>query len=215
MAKKYVIADKDSLKEFLRLAKSRRLAEAAGDDLFAGGDEEEQSNEQPAEQPAQDVASDATSGEQKPTEGGDDTSGSTVDIDKAAAGAGEELKKGEITMDMVVTKLNQLRSGRSLKDKTIAAEMEKYFNDLDDNERLALYAFLKGITQIITGEIPGEQATEPEDTKQIDIRGKAAPGDTKTLKVPVVHKGGPKAPDTLKPSKEDTSAPAPIQPKRR
>ena len=75
-----------------------------------------------------------------------------------------DMTPGSIDVDMVIHKLNTIRSGRSFRDENIHSQMKAYFEQLDENEELALYAFLKGIAQIVTGEISGEQATEPEDT---------------------------------------------------
>lgn len=74
----------------------------------------------------------------------------------------DELQKGNITIDMVIEKLNSIRSGRSFKDENIHDQMGKYFDALNDNERLALYAFLKGIAQIVTADIPAQNAPNPK-----------------------------------------------------
>ena len=63
---------------------------------------------------------------------------------------------------MLNQKLNMLRSGRSLRDATIAGEMQEYFNGLSDDERLALWTYLNGLSQILAGSVPGEDATDPQ-----------------------------------------------------
>lgn len=81
-----------------------------------------------------------------------------------------DMKLGNINLEMVIEKLNQIRSGRSFKDSEILYQMQVYFKQLNENEKLALYAFLKGLSQIVTGTIPGNAATEPEDSQpQIKI----------------------------------------------
>ncbi len=70
-----------------------------------------------------------------------------------------------ITIDSIVTRLNSIRSGRSFKDSDVNDEMEHYFNELDDAEKLALYAFLSGISEIVAGGEQGEDANEPTDAK--------------------------------------------------
>jgi hypothetical protein len=111
-----------------------------------------------------------------------------------------DMKLGNINLEMVIEKLNQIRSGRSFKDSEILYQMQVYFKQLNDNEKLALYAFLKGLSQIVTGTIPGDAAAEPEDTDpgiKIDNREGQA--------VPSADSGAPAAPSgkksvTIKPN---------------
>lgn len=134
-------------------------------------------------------------------------------------GAGD-LQKGQITFEMVVDKLNSIRSGRSFKDENISAQMQKYFDDLNDNEKLALYAFLKGISQIVTGEIPAQQAAGPNTThpelevKSTDDGDVEGAGKVKKIKPNIVKR---QVTTPSAPSKENTAPPAasPIVPKTR
>lgn len=143
---------------------------------------------------------------------------STMSVSKVASGeAGssanpEDLQKGNITIEMIVEKLNSIRSGRSFKDQNILAQMSTYFDDLNDNEKLALYAFLKGISQIVTGEISGEQAMDPQKTHpELEVTSKAEK-QVHSIKPNIIKK--PKAPSAPQ-SQENTAAPAPIVPKTR
>lgn len=143
---------------------------------------------------------------------------STMSVSKVASGeAGssanpEELQKGNITIEMIVEKLNSIRSGRSFKDQNILAQMSTYFDDLNDNEKLALYAFLKGISQIVTGEISGEQAMDPQKTHpELEVTSKGEK-QVHSIKPNIIKKPkGPSAPA----GQENTAAPAPIVPKTR
>jgi hypothetical protein len=142
-----------------------------------------------------------------------------VSISKVASGEtgttdveGNDLEKGNITMDMVIDKLNSVRSGKSFKDEAILGQMTQYFDDLNDNEKLALYAFLKGIAQIVTGEIAGQTATEPEQAGQKVVDQANGPeGKVKHVKPQVIKRAAPKAPAA--PPTENTAAP--IQAKQR
>lgn len=143
---------------------------------------------------------------------------STMSVSKVASGeAGssanpEDLQKGNITIEMIVEKLNSIRSGRSFKDQNILAQMSTYFDDLNDNEKLALYAFLKGISQIVTGEISGEQAMDPQKTHpELEVTSKAEK-QVHSIKPNIIKK--PKAPSAPQ-SQENTTAPTPIVPKTR
>ncbi len=75
-----------------------------------------------------------------------------------------ELPKAEdISLDMIVSRLNLIRSGRSASNEDVAVELNHYFEDLSNPERLALLAFLTGLSEILTGSSSGEDAPEPED----------------------------------------------------
>lgn len=81
--------------------------------------------------------------------------------------ADESIKKikldRKVTVEEIVEKINSIRAGRSLSNKNIRMQLEVYFSDLDEDEKLSLFAFLSGIAQIVTGEILGKIATEPDD----------------------------------------------------
>lgn len=85
------------------------------------------------------------------------TQSKTVETDK------ETLSGGAVTVDDVINKLNTIRSGKSFKDESIKGSMTQYVDSLSKAEKTALLAFLKGIAQLVTGEIPANNATEPSD----------------------------------------------------
>jgi hypothetical protein len=126
----------------------------------------------------------------------------------------ESLKKGEISVDQVIDKLNTIRSGRSFKDKEIKTSLDQYFQSLKKPEKVALFAFLKGIAQLVTGEIQGSKALEPADPDpSIEMKKNLY---KKMIKPTIVKKSsGDKKKLTGKVGgeKEDTSAPVPIKPK--
>jgi len=135
-------------------------------------------------------------------------SSKTVDSEK------DKLKKGEITPKDIVDKLNTIRSGKSFKDSAISTKMDEYINSLSKEEKTALLAFLKGLAQIVTGEIEASQAQDPsENPADIEMKKTNSP-EKKTIKPNVI-----KAPDKekieKKPSSEDTSGPVPITPKKK
>jgi len=123
-----------------------------------------------------------------------------------------KLEKGDVTVDDIIDKLNTIRSGKSFKDEKITSALDKYLSGLDKAEKTALLAFLKGISQVVTGEIAPETAIDPSSTGP-DVAMKKTTGPKKvTIKPSVI-----KAPDiekSKKPSAEDASGPVPIQPKK-
>jgi hypothetical protein len=147
--------------------------------------------------------------------------GTPVSPGKVAAGQagvsdpGADLQKGTITLDMVVERLNAIRSGRSFKDENISQQMQAYFNDLNDNERLALYAFLKGISQIVTGEIQGQAAPTPQTASPAVEMVDSGEGEIRHIKPNVIRKGPAPSSAPRAPSPENTAAPTPIVAKQR
>ena len=167
--------------------KQKKLMGEEDDDLF--GDEEGSSE----------VSSDSS----------DKSSSKTLDDEK------EKLKKGSIKSKDIVDKLNSIRSGKSFKDSAISSKLDEYVESLSKAEKVALLAFLKGLSQIVTGEVDAETATDPADPEP-DVKMKKGSGEkkVKTIK-PNVIKAPEKDKVEKKPSSEDTSGPVPITPKKK
>lgn len=234
---KYVIKDTDSLRKFMKVvAESGALytEEESDDDLLGDLDAATQSDK-PQDDPA--------AGNKEKPKGDTKPQGqsASVELGNVAAKGGEtsndeNLANGNISVDMIVDKINQVRAGRSLRDQHIAEEMEKYFNDLNDAERVALYAFLKGLTQVLSGEVDGSQATEPSDEPTPNVKmqatgkpqqdNKSSQNKTRHIKPNVLKKGNTTEPkqNTAQPQqtakqgvsngKEDTSAPIQVKSRR-
>lgn len=69
------------------------------------------------------------------------------------------------SFDSVVTAINTLRAGRSLRDKEIKTELNGYYDRLDENEREILFLFLKELSKILTGAVDADEAQDPSDPK--------------------------------------------------
>ena len=164
--------------------KQRALAEE-DDDLF--GDDE----------------SDESSKKDKPS-----VASKTMDDEK------EKLKKGNVEADDIIEKLNAIRAGRSFKDEDIAKKLDEYVNSLTKAEKVALFAFLKGISQMVTGEIEVDAAMDPGDPEPDVKMKKGEHSKHKEIK-PNIIKSPPKEKAEKKPSSEDTSGPVPITPKKK
>ena len=149
----------------------------------------------------------AASGEETKAEPEKPTTSKTGDDDV------ESLKKGDVNVDDVVDKLNAIRSGRSFKDENVKSNMDQYIQSLSKAERTALLAFLKGISQIVTGEVEAQKAIDPS-SKPADIEMKKdASVQKKSIKPNVIKSQMPVT--SKKPSAEDTSGPVPISPKKK
>tara|TARA_Y100000592_G_scaffold72198_1_gene112319 strand:- start:223 stop:879 length:657 start_codon:yes stop_codon:yes gene_type:complete len=72
--------------------------------------------------------------------------------------SGAQVKLSNILYD-----INQIRSGRSLRDPDVRDNLEDYFNRLTNPERMALSEFLEGLTDVIVKGVPAEDAEDPSD----------------------------------------------------
>jgi hypothetical protein len=116
------------------------------------------------------------------------------------------MKKGEVTAEKIIDKLNTIRSGKSFRDAEIKSSLQEYIDSLKKPEKIALFAFLKGIAQIVTGEIIGDAAVEPSDPAPAISMKKATV--KKVIKPTIIKKRASEE------GEEDTSPPAPIKPKK-
>jgi hypothetical protein len=139
--------------------KPKQAHEEADEDIFksiasAGGEGGDKSDKKPEKKkkaaPEQKPDAEAEPDEDQSTEEEPDEHGQV---------GGEE----RISFTMIRDELNFIRSGRSLRNKDIRAELKDYVTGLDTDERIALHAFLKGIGQILTAGIDSEQADEPSE----------------------------------------------------
>jgi hypothetical protein len=119
------------------------------------------------------------------------------------------LKKGNVKVDDIIEKLNSIRSGRSFRDEKIQTTMQRYISSLKEAEQVALLAFLKAISQIVTAEIPAEEVIDPSDYPANIWMKRKSNGKTITIKPTIVRsEKKDSAPE------EDTSGPTPIKPKK-
>jgi len=106
-------------------------------------------------------------------------------------------KMPDINLKSIVTKLNSIRSGKSLKDSKTKNALKTYFQRLNGPERIALFAFLSGIDKILGDasknvktphsdpfKIDMEQET-PKTTKQ-QPKGTKSPSSSSDSETPIV-----------------------------
>ena len=62
----------------------------------------------------------------------------------------------EITLGKIIDLINMIRSGKSMKDKAVLSSLKSYYQKLNGSERVALYAFLTGISGLVV-EVDDEQ----------------------------------------------------------
>ncbi len=68
-----------------------------------------------------------------------------------------------VSFDSVIKDINNLRSGRSTKDKEIKDELLGYYDKLDEEERKILHLFLRELSNILKGALAAEDAVDPSD----------------------------------------------------
>lgn len=188
-----------SLKDFLTSVVNESVKSALYQRSLQEKEKQDSTSTNAAPEEAPDVSNDDS--------GSDDVSSATHDDDK------ENLKQGDVEAADVIEKLNSIRSGHSFRDQEVKANMEQYVDSLSTAEKTALLAFLKGISQIVTGEIPAPQAEDPGDDPS-SVKMQKGPEGAKTKHIqPNLIKGKQPA-QKKKQSSEDTSAPVPITPKK-
>ena len=89
----------------------------------------------------------------------------------------------DATIDDIVDKLNMLRSGKSTKDKNVRDQLASYWDGLQPGEQQSLYAYLTGLTQIMTAGAIGADATDPSSVG-IKITAKKKSKDEEERKEP-------------------------------
>ncbi len=67
----------------------------------------------------------------------------------------------QIQFAQIEKQVNNLRAGKSLKDKAVADELEAYFDALGKGETQALFSYLSAIGAILTGGTPGDEVPRP------------------------------------------------------
>jgi len=156
--------------------------------------------------------------EEEATKPTDDTeSVSTDDAEPVEDDSGEGL---EVSLDSVADSIKTLRSGRSVDDREIKAQMRAYFDRLEAPERQALQAFMSAFSKILTNNVTGADAQDPSDPP-LNIAmsgGGAKPPEPKVSAEPEKE---PAAAETAedeeeeeeeKAGAEDTTPPVPITP---
>ena len=112
-----------------------------------------------------------------------------------------ESEAEEVTYYKIRDKLNTIRSGKSLKDSDLKAELEQYVDRLSKDERRVLFTFLKSIGDIMTDVASGGSAADPSDPPvSLDVKPTDGAEEKKVSK-------GSQSTKTSSSSPEDTSAP--------
>jgi hypothetical protein len=142
---------------------------------------------------------------------GDDAPDEKIEPKPVPNKDGEEDDSGEFEVEAVEkqdipdhpslkdieSQINNLRAGRSLKDKEVSSQLSDYFEKLGQAEERSLFVFLSSLAAILTGGTSGEDAPRPE-TMGVDIgmkpKNKNPVAKNSRGNTPEVDKKGQQAP---------------------
>jgi len=98
---------------------------------------------------------------------GDEAEDAGIEVQKKTVKVKHE-KVPEINANKIADKINELRAGKSLKEKETMAALKTYFQKLNGPERIALYAFLNGLVKVL-GDGTGDVKTPHSKPYSIDM----------------------------------------------
>jgi len=107
------------------------------------------------------------------------------EVDEAEKDDGAKVKKSalpEIDMSAISDLVDTIRAGKSLKDKKTRADLKAYYQRLNEDERLALYAFLSGLAEVMTdpeGDAGQDAAHPAKDPYKLKMSRSAPKADKK------------------------------------
>lgn len=83
----------------------------------------------------------------------------------------------EIKFQDIRSQIDQIRSGKSLKDPDTKLELVDYYDNLDEPERIALYKFLVSISKVLTKDADGSNIPALDQGKgKVVTKGKTKVG---------------------------------------
>lgn len=74
-----------------------------------------------------------------------------------------DMNDADAAAEDIKSKINAIRSGKSLNDGPVADQFKQYVADLKVDERKALSAFLDGISKVLTGAVQATDAPSADD----------------------------------------------------
>jgi len=85
------------------------------------------------------------------------------------------------SLDTLMQSINSVRAGKSLKDSSIASQLQVYYDRLAEEERNVFALFMRELAKILSGAVDGTTAADPSDPPpqglDVDIvaKGEEAP----------------------------------------
>jgi hypothetical protein len=94
------------------------------------------------------------------------------------------VERKPITVDDIIERINTVRSGKSIKDANVRRELEEYVNQFNEDEKMALLAFLEGLGQILTSGVDSADAADPQDPYALQIKKSLGASTANATKTP-------------------------------
>ena len=171
---KDLITSAEQLEKFLRSVTSKSIDAARKEFSSLRENALNQIREQEeAEEETEEVEAEAESEEAEESEEETEEETEEVDVESekdpmerptASDRAPKRPESGsEVTLSNILYDINQIRSGRSLKDPDVKGNLSDYFERLSNPQRIALSEFLQGLTDVIVKGVPGDDAEDPND----------------------------------------------------
>ena len=192
-----LLQDPVELNRLLRHAVKESLSETYGDLLENEKEEQEKLAKQLKQFSPSEKPKDQDEGEDEPVEAAKDEEAAEEKEEEEVEVAPEDAEPSvltpeeleEIDIDAVIDQLNSMRSGKSLKDEEVRLQLSDYYEGLSSGEKKSLFAFLQGLSDIMSGGIEGADAPKPATYKIRTSSSEPEEKKEKTAKVAVAASG--------------------------
>jgi len=172
---KDLITSAEQLEKFLKIVTSRGINTARKEfESFRENalnqirEQEEEVEEEEVEEEVEEEPEEAA--EEEVVE--DDPAKDPMDRPTASERAPSRPEEGsEVKLSNILYDINQIRSGKSLKDPAVRGNLSDYFNKLSDPQRMALSEFLEGLVDVIVQGVPADEAEDPGDEVKMSEPG--------------------------------------------
>jgi hypothetical protein len=143
------------LDQLLRSIIKESVSTAFSTDLSNADDEEQRQHDL-----ARKISNDTAANSKREVLVDEEESEEVEDTDKPSKAPEEEKVDldipAEIKFQDIRKQIDQIRSGKSLKDPETKLELVDYYDNLDEPERIALYKFLVSISKVLTKDVDGD-----------------------------------------------------------
>jgi hypothetical protein len=99
-----------------------------------------------------------------------------------------QMTAEQITLDMLIERLNIVRGGKSFTDPEVYGQMTSYFKSMPPAEKDSVYRFLLQVAKIVTSNTQEQTGQQDQSAPQPEVQNSAAPTP------PPAPQGAPTAP---------------------
>ena len=171
---------KNEISKLSGTKKKRELDEEEGG-LFGDSGSEDKEDKPAEDEKGGEESTDKEGGEEPAGDKSKSKAGGKLPGAKKLAAASKSPDE-EVKSDDVITRLNFIRAGKSLKDEETSKQLKSYIDSLTPDERKAFFAFSDGIAKIVLGGEKAVGVPSPSDTYAIKITGPESKSSTSAPK---------------------------------